>query len=127
MPPKIANKLTDAEKKKIKQLNKAKANPEKSKLKEVKNLERQYSRGQLKRPEELLAEEELKAKKLGGNVVPTDDTLTKEQSKIVQDKALLKAERSRILALKLASFRKDDVKPVAVVEEPVAVVDEPVE
>ena len=37
MPPKIADKLTDAEKKKKKQENKAKANPEKAAAKKEKN------------------------------------------------------------------------------------------
>ena len=37
MPPKIADKLTDAEKKRIKQDNKAKANPEKAAGKKLKN------------------------------------------------------------------------------------------
>ena len=37
MPPKIADKLTDAEKKRIKQDNKAKANPTKAAAKKEKN------------------------------------------------------------------------------------------
>ena len=48
MPPKIPDKLTDGEKKKIKQANKAKANPIQSAAKSVKNAARQLRRGQIK-------------------------------------------------------------------------------
>jgi len=88
---------TDAEKKKIKQANKAAANPAKAEGKKEKNLERQYSRGQLKRPTELDVV-----------VVDEEDECFKE-SKIVKTDAVLSAERSRIMALKRASFRKNDI------------------
>jgi len=44
----VADKLTDAEKKKVKQANKQKANPEKTKVKAEKNLKRRIGRGQEK-------------------------------------------------------------------------------
>ena len=50
MPQKKPDKLTDAEKKKIKQENKAKANPKQAAAKKEKNQERRYKRGQDKRP-----------------------------------------------------------------------------
>ena len=50
MPPKSADKLTDAEKKKIKQANKAKANPEKAEEKAKTNLKRRIARGQIVDP-----------------------------------------------------------------------------
>jgi len=115
-PSTTKTKLTDAQKKKIKADNKAKANPEKSKNKDVKNLERQYKRGQLKRPEELIAEEKEKEmnknKKLGiidpvGSKITIDPVKNKNES----DKIALKEERARILALKLESFKKHDIKP----------------
>ena len=110
MPPKTTKtKLTDAQKKNIKADNKAKANPGKSESKVAKNLERQYKRGQLKRPEELLAEENEKEmnkkKKLG--IIDTPDIMTKDNDNDI-DKIALKEERARILALKLESFRKHD-------------------
>jgi cell division protein YceG involved in septum cleavage len=43
---KIADKLTDAEKKKVKQLNKAKANPKQAEKKAEVNLKRRIGRGQ---------------------------------------------------------------------------------
>ena len=89
---------TDAEKKKIKQANKAAANPAKAEGKKEKNLERQYSRGQLKRPTELDVVE---------NVDEEDECF--KESKIVKTDAVLSAERSRIMALKRASFRKNDI------------------
>jgi hypothetical protein len=60
MPPKTKEKLTDSEKKKIKQANKAKANPKKSEAKAEKNKERRYTRGQDQRPEDIAAQEETK-------------------------------------------------------------------
>ena len=51
MAPKKPDKLTDAEKKKIKQDNKAKANPKQAAAKAEKNQERRFKRGQDKRPE----------------------------------------------------------------------------
>lgn len=57
MAPKKAEKLTDAEKKKIKQDNKAKANPKQAAVKAEKNQERRFKRGQDKRPEELPIDE----------------------------------------------------------------------
>lgn len=92
---KETTKLTDAEKKKIKAENKAKANPAKSEKKEAKNLERQYNRGQLKRPNEVQVVEDLNKE--------DEDCV---ETKVMKDEALMKAERSRILALKLASFKK---------------------
>ena len=50
MAPKAADKLTDAEKKKVKQANKAKANPGKSEEKANKNLKRRIARGQVVDP-----------------------------------------------------------------------------
>jgi hypothetical protein len=52
MPPKTKDKLTDAEKKKIKQENKAKANPKKAAAKAEKNQERRFKRGQDARPDD---------------------------------------------------------------------------
>ena len=49
---KTADKKTDAEKKKIKQANKAKANPTRAAEKLEKNNERRYRRGQAERPNE---------------------------------------------------------------------------
>ena len=57
-PKKTTDKLTDAEKKKIKQENKAKANPKQSAAKQEKNQERRYKRGQDTRPVEKNVEEE---------------------------------------------------------------------
>ena len=51
-PKKTTDKLTDAEKKKIKQANKAKANPKQAAAKAEKNQERRFKRGQDKRPED---------------------------------------------------------------------------
>ena len=50
MAPKTADKLTDAEKKKVKQANKAKANPGKASLKAETNLKRRIARGQIVDP-----------------------------------------------------------------------------
>ena len=50
MPPKTVDKLTDAEKKKIKQANKAKANPIKAEEKAKINLKRRIARGQVVDP-----------------------------------------------------------------------------
>ena len=55
---KIPDKLTDSEKKKQKQANKAKANPNLAKAKAVKNLERRYNRCQEKRPDKMVVVEE---------------------------------------------------------------------
>ena len=51
MPQKKPDKLTDSEKKKIKQENKAKANPKLAAAKAEKNLDRRIRRGQDERPE----------------------------------------------------------------------------
>lgn len=59
-PTKTKDKLTDAEKKKIKQANKAKANPKKAEAKAIVNQERRYKRRQDLRPEDILAQEESK-------------------------------------------------------------------
>lgn len=75
---KSKDKLTDAEKKKIKAANKVKANPGKSKDKEVKNLERQYRRKQLERPEDII--EKAKTKKI-------------EEEKAIKEKAKLDTEK----------------------------------
>jgi hypothetical protein len=50
MAPKVADKKTDAEKKKAKQANKAKANPLKSEEKAKTNLKRRIARGQVVDP-----------------------------------------------------------------------------
>jgi len=50
MPPKSTDKLTDSEKKKVKQANKAKANPGKSDEKAKSNLKRRIARGQIVDP-----------------------------------------------------------------------------
>jgi hypothetical protein len=91
---------TDAEKKKIKQANKAAANPGKAEEKKVKNLERQYGRGQLKRPTELGVVENVDEEGECFKEVKKEKTATASGS-----------ERSRIMALKLASFRKNDPPP----------------
>lgn len=59
MPPKCLkkDKLTDAEQKRIKRENKAKANPVKAAAKKEKNMERRYKRGQEKRPEDEVQED----------------------------------------------------------------------
>jgi K+-sensing histidine kinase KdpD len=50
MAPKVADKKTDAEKKKDKQVNKAKANPKKAEDKAKTNLKRRVARGQVVDP-----------------------------------------------------------------------------
>ena len=50
MAPKSVDKLTDAERKKVKQANKAKANPGKAEMKAETNLKRRIARGQIVDP-----------------------------------------------------------------------------
>ena len=50
MAPKVADKKTDAEKKRAKQENKAKANPQKTEEKAKTNLKRRIARGQVVDP-----------------------------------------------------------------------------
>ena len=75
MAPKKADKLTDAEKKKIKQANKAKANPKQAAAKAEKNQERRFKRGQDIRPD----------LPLGGEANKQDETNKHDKSK-KQDK-----------------------------------------
>ena len=56
---KIADKLTDAEKKKVKQANKQKANPKQAEVKAAENLRRRIGRGQ-----EIVKEEPTKVEKI---------------------------------------------------------------
>ena len=96
---KIANKLTDSEKKKIKQENKAKANPKQAELKAAENMRRRVGRGQevaevvpttpTKTAEELEAEQYDKTKVKNEKPVETD------AEKVKRKEAKLKAIHER--------------------------------
>lgn len=88
---KIADKLTDAEKKKVKQANKQKANPKQAELKAAENLRRRVGRGQEVAKEEptneikiaLEDQEVVVAKDIKTKTVTTDaEKLKRKQEKI---------------------------------------------
>jgi superfamily II DNA or RNA helicase len=100
---KSKDKLTDAEKKKAKAENKVKANPEKSKQKEVKNLERQYKRGQIDRPE-AVKEKEL-AKKQAAEKAAKDKAkaeLVKQTAEKAAADKVLRVAADKVLAVQKA-------------------------
>lgn len=98
MAPKTVEKLTDAEKKKIKQANKAKANPGKAEMKAETNLKRRIARGQIVDPK-IAAESK-------STVVDND----KENSCLITTKPKIKqtdAEKAEKRKLKLIQIEKE--------------------
>ena len=88
MAPK-SEKLTDAEKKKVKQLNKAKANPGKAEEKAKTNLKRRIARGQVVDPD-------ANVKKNDAIAEDTSTTVSSEPKKTVKRTDAEKVERQRL-------------------------------
>lgn len=99
MPPKVADKLTDAEKKKIKQANKAKANPLRAGLKAEINLKRRIGRGQVIDP--ALAADKKVTKEETNNEVLESSAPTNKPAKRTD------AEKTERLRLKMLAIEKD--------------------
>ena len=99
MPPKVADKLTDAERKKVKQANKAKANPGKAEEKAKINLKRRITRGQIVDPTAIVTDKKNKDTPL--------DTLQLEScsSSTVKPK-LSDIEKAERLKLKMLAVEK---------------------
>ena len=97
MAPKVADKKTDAEKKKAKQANKAKANPQKAEEKAKTNLKRRVARGQVVDPSIESAQKAVSA--------DTEETDTK----IVVAKPVKKtsAEKEESRRLKMIEIEKE--------------------
>lgn len=104
MAPK-SEKLTDAEKKKAKQLNKAKANPGKAEEKAKTNLKRRIARGQVVDPD-------INVKKNDTNVEDADTTASSEHKKTVKRTDAEKVERQRlkVLAIEKSILEKQQQK-----------------
>tara|TARA_R110002072_G_scaffold3092_1_gene23153 strand:- start:31274 stop:31624 length:351 start_codon:yes stop_codon:yes gene_type:complete len=96
MPPKVADKKTDAEKKKVKQANKAKANPLKAEVKAKTNLKRRVTRGQVVDPS------------IESDKKPTLDVTEETDNKIVVDKSVKKtaAEKEEKRRLKMIEIEQ---------------------
>ena len=105
MAPKAADKLTDAQKKKVKQANKAKANPGKAEEKAKTNLKRRIGRGQIVDPDAVI-------KKNDAIVEDTSTTATSEPKKVVKRTDAEKAERQRlkVLAIEKSILEKQQEK-----------------
>ena len=95
MAPKVADKLTDAEKKKVKQANKAKANPLKAEEKAKTNLKRRIGRGQIVDP--LLSTDKKK----------TDVTDDVECHTIIKPKKITDGEKTERRRIKMLAIEKD--------------------
>ena len=97
MAPKVADKKTDAEKKKAKQANKAKANPQKAEEKAKTNLKRRVARGQVVDPSIESTQK----------TVPVDTEET--STKIVTDKPVKKtaAEKEEKRRLKMIEIEQE--------------------
>ena len=99
MPPKVADKLTDAERKKIKQANKAKANPIRAEDKAKTNLKRRIGRGQVIDPE--LAANKKVTKE------DTDNEVHASSAPIHKPTKRTDAEKTERLRLKMLAIEKD--------------------
>ena len=104
MPPKSADKLTDAEKKKIKQANKAKANPDKAEEKAKTNLKRRIARGQVVDPTIVSDKKEsVSNKKECGALEGSDQVIAVKPKKTDFEKA--ERQKMKVLAIEKA-FRE---------------------
>ena len=105
MAPKAADKLTDAQKKKVKQANKAKANPGKAEEKAKTNLKRRIGRGQIVDPDAAIKQND-------ATVEDTSTTATSEPKKVVKRTDAEKAERQRlkVLAIEKSILEKQQEK-----------------
>ena len=104
MAPKTVDKLTDAEKKKIKQANKAKANPGKAEAKAETNLKRRIARGQVVDPNVTTnkkAECVIDKDESGSNVPKTAKKSEAEKAEKI---------RLKLLAVEKALIEKQQIK-----------------
>ena len=106
MPPKVADKLTDAEKKKIKHANKAKANPLKTEEKAKINLKRRIARGQITDPS-LVTESKDKKDKKDPKDTPDEDESLSVVKKTVKRTDAEKDERLRLKILAVENALKE--------------------
>ena len=100
MPPKVADKLTDAEKKKVKQANKAKANPGKAEEKAKINLKRRITRGQIVDPTAIVADKKNKD-------TPLDTQQLESCSSSIVKPKLSDIEKAERLKLKMLAVEKE--------------------
>ena len=106
MPPKVADKLTDAEKKKIKQANKAKANPNKADEKAKINMKRRIARGQITDPSLVTESKDKKDKKDPKDTSVEDEPLSVVKKTVKRTDAE-KDERMRLKILAIENALKE--------------------
>ena len=97
MAPKSVEKLTDAEKKKVKQANKAKANPGKAEMKAETNLKRRIARGQIVDPK--IAADKKSADVETDSSVPIQNEIPKRKQ--------TDTEKAEKLKLKMLAIEKE--------------------